>query len=75
MRAMASSKSQGSKQPANLAVDDILEKASLEAALVRAQRQASVPPVDKRIAEPMAFIERAKKRVTAESTKIPKPRR
>ena len=55
---------------ANLAINDIEEKATLEAALVRAQRQASVPPVDKRIADSMAFIERAKKRVAAESARI-----
>ena len=61
-------KAQGSI--ANLAVDDIEEKASLEAVLVRAQRQASVPPVDKRNADSVAFIESAKKRVAAESAKI-----
>ena len=55
---------------ANLALDDIEEKASLEVALVRAQRQDSVPPVDKRNADSMAFIEMAKKRVGAESAKI-----
>ena len=49
---------------ANLAVDD------MEAALVRAQWQASVPPVNKRIADSMAFIKRAQKRVAAESAKI-----
>ena len=71
VRAMASSKvARIQAAIANLAVDDIEEKASLEAALVRAQRQASVPPVDKRIADSMAFIERAKKRVAAESAKI-----
>ena len=51
---------------ANLVVDDI-EKI----ALVLAQRQASVPPVDKRIVDSMVFIERAKKRVA----KFSKPRR
>ena len=67
VRAMASSKvARIQAAIADLAVDDIEEKASLEAALVRAQRQASVPPVDKRI----AFIERGKKRVAAESAKI-----
>ena len=39
----------------------------LEAALARAEHLASIPPVDKRIADAEAFIVRAKKRIAAET--------
>ena len=55
---------------ASLGPDDIEERASLEAALARAEHLASVPPVDRRIADTEAFIVRAKKSIAAESTKI-----
>ena len=55
---------------ASLGPDVTEEKASLEAALVRAEHLASIPPVDKRIADAEAFTVRAKKRIEAESAKI-----
>ena len=54
----------------SLGPDDIEDRASLEAALARAEHLAAIPPVDKRIADAEAFIIRAKKLIEAESVKI-----
>ena len=56
----------------SLGPDDTEERASLEAALARAEHLASVPPVDKGIADAEAFVVRAKKRIAAESAKMVK---
>ena len=57
----------GDLLPAITSLDDTEERASLEAALARAEHLASIPPVDE---DAEAFIVRAKKRIAAESAKI-----
>ena len=71
MRALATTKIARIRAAiASLGPDDTEERASLDAALARAEHVAAIPPVDKRIADAEAFIARAKKRIAAESAKI-----